>query len=312
MDYRIIDETVNKHRDDIVQLAANLIRIPTENLPPKGNETLGQAFFRESCEQLGLEIDEFRPDEIDGYESNGAFLKGRDYESRPNIVAAWPGRGKGRSILLSGHMDVAPKEPMPWNVCGPFSPVEKDGRLYGRGAADMKGGLAAAYMAIKVLKELKFEPHGSIILESVVDEEFASGNGTIASRLRGHNADFAVNLEASGLRICPACVGGLVYKVGIKGKAGMPYNGEEIYNPAYGIADLITALREYERERLRNINIPTLWDKSVQQCKVIIMKVKAGETQAHGQLSTPIDAWLEMVVQTYPGEKEEGYYERPD
>ena len=113
-------------------------------------------------------------------------------------------------MLLTGHMDVVPKEPMPWTVTQPFEPLIRDGRMYGRGTADMKSGLVCAAEAVRRLKEEGFRPRGDVILESVVDEEYAGANGTVAGRLAGVNADFGIVLETTGLNVCPACVGGLV------------------------------------------------------------------------------------------------------
>ncbi|HHU63240.1 MAG TPA: M20/M25/M40 family metallo-hydrolase, partial [Clostridiales bacterium] len=300
-----INELVEGHRQQIIDLVCRLVNIPTENNPPVGYEFEGQNLLKDIFRKLDMELDEFAPDEIEDYKTNPAFLKGRDYKNRKNIVALWRGIGQGRSILLSGHMDVAPKEPLPWKICQPYSSVVKEGRIYGRGSCDMKGGLVCAVMAVKILKNIGWQPKGDVIVESVVDEEYASGNGTIASRLRGHNADFAINLEPTGLRISPACVGGLVYKISIIGEGGMPYTGDEIYNPAYGIADMINIIREFAKERLKGVDKPRLWKNAPQQPQVIITKVKAGEVGPYGQLGIPSDSWMEVVVQTYPGQSEE-------
>ena len=305
MDNKSINAIVESSKQTLIDLTRQLVDIETENNPPNGNELEGQIAFASICKDLGLDIDAFSPDEIPGFSHNEAFLQGQSYENRKNVVACWRGNGTGKSIVMSGHMDVAPKEPLPWKLCPPYASIVKDGRLYGRGACDMKGGLACAIMAVRLLKENGFIPAGDILLESVVDEEFASGNGTIASRLRGHNADFGIDLEPSALRICPATVGGLVVKITIQGTAGMPYTGDEIYNPAYGIADMINLIRQYEKIRQGSVLKHPLWKDAMQQCLMPILKVKAGEVKAHGQLSVPIDAWLELTIQTYPGESEE-------
>ncbi|MGI6113970.1 MAG: M20 family metallopeptidase [Mahellales bacterium] len=305
LDVSNINKIVESYRQQIIDLVCHLVNTPTENNPPNGFELEGQNILKGIFRQLGLEIDEFAPDEIECYKTHPAFLKGRCYLDRKNVVALWKGIGQGRSILLSGHMDVAPKEPLPWKVCQPYHSIVKDGRIYGRGSCDMKGGLVSAVMAVKILKDIGWQPKGDVIIESVVDEEYAGGNGTIASRLRGHNADFAINMEPTGLRISPACVGGLVYKISILGEAGMPYTGDEIYNPAYGIADMINIIKEYAQVRLRGVDIPHFWENAVQQPQVIITKVKAGEVGPHGQLSIPMDSWIEVVIQTYPGQLEQ-------
>jgi acetylornithine deacetylase len=250
---------------------------------------------------MGLQVDVFSPMELYGFAENPAFLHERDLSGRKNVVGIWKGTGGGRSAVLSGHMDVAPKEPLPWTVCEPFKSVARDGKIYGRGACDMKGGLACAAAALMALKSSGFVPRGDIIIESVVDEEYASGNGTIASRLKGYNADFAVVLEPSGMLICPANVGSVMVKITIAGNPGMPYTKEKIFNVSYALGALLLAIKELEEKR-ENGEAPALWDGAVQKRKMVVTKVKAGEVKPHGQLSSPMDAWVEVSVQTYPGE----------
>ncbi len=63
------------------------------------------------------------------------------------------------------------------------------------------------FWAMRILHELECQPKGDILFESVVDEEFAGGNGTLAARLRGYNADLALVSEPTRMEICPACLG---------------------------------------------------------------------------------------------------------
>ncbi|MEG2623268.1 MAG: M20/M25/M40 family metallo-hydrolase [Clostridia bacterium] len=287
----------------VLALLCELVKCPTENLPPRGNEACGQAVLGAYYAGLGLTVDRFSPEDLPEYPSNPEFLP-RELKGRENMVATWRGSGGGKSLLLTGHMDVAPKEPMPWQVTEPFVPLIKDGRVYGRGTADMKGGLCCAAAAVAHLKAKGFVPKGDVILESVVDEEYAGANGTIASRLKGYNTDFAVVLEPSGQDICPACVGGMMYKLTVRGTAGMPYTGEEIASPAYDIAEVIQLIKAFSIDRMENTERPPLWDGTVQGAQIVITKVKAGEAFEGGQLSAPIDAWIELVMQAYPGETE--------
>ncbi len=294
----------SKVGEKMTALLERLVRCPTENHPPHGDEASGQAVLGVEYAGMGLEVHRLCPASLPEYPDHPAFLP-RDFENRENILGIWRGTGGGRSLLLTGHMDVAPKEPLPWTVTQPYEPLIRDGRMYGRGTADMKAGLACAAEAVRRLKKEGFQPKGDIILESVVDEEYAGANGTVADRLAGYNADFGIVLEASGLNICPACVGGLVVNLRVQGVAGMPYTGEEIDNPAYDIAELIGLVKELGQRRMAEAPRPKLWEGTVQGAQVVITKVKAGECVEHGQLSAPIDAWMEIVMQSYPGEEEE-------
>lgn len=297
-------EGMDDLQERLTGLTRDLVDIPTENNPPDGDEAPGQEYVEKLFGKMGLQVDVFSPEETGDFFQNTAFLRDRNLKGRKNVVGVWKGTGGGKSVVLSGHMDVAPKEPLPWTVCDPFKSVVKNGRIYGRGASDMKGGFACAAVALALLKESGFIPRGDIMIESVVDEEYASGNGTIASRFRGYNADFAVVLEPSGMKICPANVGGVMMRIEISGEAGMPYTGEKMFNIAYGLGNMLRILEELESKREEGA-YPPLWQTAPQKRKMVITKVKSGEVKPHGQLGAPMDAWIEVSVQTYPGETPE-------
>jgi acetylornithine deacetylase len=115
---------------------------------------------------------------------------------RPSVVATARGTGGGRSLMLNAHMDTV-------GVAGmerPFEPVLRDGRLYGRGAYDMKGSLAACMLAARRLAA--DELSGDVIVTAVADEEYASIG--VQSVLAGRRADAAIVTEPTGLRVCVA------------------------------------------------------------------------------------------------------------
>ena len=105
-----------------------------------------------------------------------------EYAGRENVVAVHrPQRASGRSLLLQGHVDVVPPGPERLWTTPPFLPSIRDGRLYGRGAADMKAGLAAIVMAIEALRRAGFQPAAELQLAAVIEEE-CTGNGAFAVR----------------------------------------------------------------------------------------------------------------------------------
>jgi len=111
---------------------------------------------------------------------------------RPNVYGRWPGSGGGKSLLLTGHMDVVQVNNM---TIPPFEPRIEGDRLYGRGSFDMKAGLASALAAARALKKGGFKPKGDLWLGFVADEEFGS-LGT--SRLvRDLKPDAAILVEPS-------------------------------------------------------------------------------------------------------------------
>jgi acetylornithine deacetylase len=131
---------------------------------------------------------------------------------RPNVIGVVEGRRKGRSLMFCGHTDTVGVEGM----AAPFDPVERDGRIYGRGSQDMKGGLAAM---IDAAREVASEglASGRLIVAAVVDEEYASvGADALVTRWR---ADAAVVTEPTDMRIAVGHKGFAWFEIVTKGRA---------------------------------------------------------------------------------------------
>lgn len=132
---------------------------------------------------------------------------------RPSVVARLEGRGGGRSLMLNAHIDTVDVEAM----SEPFSGEVRDGRLYGRGSYDMKGGLAAIIAALQSLIARGEHPRGDIVVAAVADEEFASlGTQEI---LRHWRTDGAIVTEPTALDVCLAHKGFLWFEVEVQGRA---------------------------------------------------------------------------------------------
>lgn len=134
---------------------------------------------------------------------------------RPNLVARIGGgtTPAGRSLMFNGHLDVVGVEGM---IHPPFSPEERDGRLYGRGSADMKGGIAA--MCAAAWRAAQAGARGEIVVAAVADEEYES-LGTRALLERGVRADACVVTEPTRLSIMPAHRGFVWLEVDVAGRA---------------------------------------------------------------------------------------------
>jgi acetylornithine deacetylase len=130
---------------------------------------------------------------------------------RPNVVAVARGSGGGASLMLNAHMDTVGVEGME----RPFEPVVRDGRLYGRGAYDMKASLAACMLAARRLAAEELS--GDVIVTAVADEEYASiGVQSVLARRR---ADAAIVTEPTGLRVCVAHKGFVWAELETEGRA---------------------------------------------------------------------------------------------
>ncbi len=201
---------IDARQDEIVEFAAELIRQPSVNpdLEPNNDaERPAQEWLRDQFEHSG-------GFEIDYYEVE---------QNRPNVVATRRGSGGGRSLIWAAHTDVVPVTPEQreqWVGSGPFSGEVIDGKLYGRGASDMKGAIAAYSMAARILRDEGVELQGDLILAQSPGEEAGRrdiGCNTVLER--GHRADIAIFPEPSNFAIYPTIKGELYFKLTVPGKS---------------------------------------------------------------------------------------------
>jgi acetylornithine deacetylase/succinyl-diaminopimelate desuccinylase-like protein len=182
---------------EVADLTALLVEIESINpdvVPGGSGEQVVARLVAEWCERAGLEVSV--QDAAPG---------------RPNVVAVARGTGGGRSLMLNAHMDTV-------GVVGmaePFTPRRDDGRLYGRGAYDMKGSLAASMLATARAASRKLR--GDVILTAVVDEEYASvGTEAVARSLE---ADAAIVTEPTEMRLAIAHRGFVGVEIETEGRA---------------------------------------------------------------------------------------------
>ena len=111
---------VESHRGRLIEIVQRLVRIPSENMPPVGHEQDCQQFLAESLRRLGYSPTLYQLQDVPGLLAHPLYLAGRVYRDRPNIGVRKTGRGGGRSLLLSGHIDTVPRGTQPWSR-DPFS-----------------------------------------------------------------------------------------------------------------------------------------------------------------------------------------------
>ena len=279
-------EWLAAHAGDLVELTRTLVSYRSENRPPRGEEAACQAFVADYLGKLGLEPDVFQPDEVAGALEHPAWWPGRDYAGRPNVVARLKGAGGGRSLLFSGHVDVVPAHGE--GAHSYWDGEVEDGRLYGRGALDMKGGVACYLHALRCLIECGLTPAGDVIVETTVDEEFGGANGTLACRLRGYNADGAVLPEPTALAVCHATRGGIQYRLHARGdKGGMDFGGGSEASALVTLAQATVALAAAEPSR---------------GAPIYQFLLQSGEQLPWGTAEgTPTDGVLEFWAEILPG-----------
>lgn len=214
-----IDET------ELVELAQALVRSRSPN--PPGEERDTAECLARACEQAGcrVELDEIAP-------------------GRPNLSATL-GPAREGGVLILGHTDTVPAGGA-WSR-DPFGGEVEGGRLYGRGAADMKGGLAAAVAAMAALVRTGHRLSEGITLAAVVDEE-EHGRGVRAYlERRKPSARLALVPEPTGLQPIVACRGNCYVEVTVQGRAAHAGSAELGRNAIHGAARVIEAVRELDR-----------------------------------------------------------------
>jgi acetylornithine deacetylase len=196
--------------DALVGLVGDLVAIPT--LP--GEETPGQRFVAERLDRAGMDVDVW---DIDVAElSHHPWYSAEVERDEALGVVGRLGTGEGPTLLLDGHIDVVPTgDPADW-ASPPFEGHVRDGRVYGRGTCDMKGGLAAAIHAVEAIRTAGVELAGTVAVAPVVGEE-DGGSGTLALLEHGVRADACVITEPTGLAVVPAVAGALGWRIHVPG-----------------------------------------------------------------------------------------------
>src|SRR5438046_2775106 len=170
-------------RDEVTELPHELLRADTTN--PPGNETAAAELLRDYLEASGAEVEIYAR-----------------VPERANLVARIPGRGDGPTLLFLSHTDVVLADAAEWSA-DPFGGELREGEVWGRGALDMKGQVAASAVALASLAREGFEPAGDLVFAATADEEVGAGFGAqwlCEAHPDAVRCDYLVN-EGSGERL---------------------------------------------------------------------------------------------------------------
>ena len=204
--------TIDSMRGEIVELTSQLVRRQSVNPNYPNSDASKYLGGEKECNRF-----------LDAYlQSIGCktdlFEKAKD---RTNLVGTMKGAGGGKSLILSGHIDTVPFGKIEdWVGHDPLSGNVRDGRIYGRGACDMKSGIAAMSKAVEAISRAGYKLKGDVFIESVVGEETMDHLlGTTATVERGYKADAAIITEPNSLHLQPVTTGVILMRVHVEGKA---------------------------------------------------------------------------------------------
>lgn len=223
-----IDGKAEEYREELISLVQRLVRIKTISGDKEKLSEIGHV-LSEEMKSIGFSV---------------GILEAE--EGLPNVVGRYEGSKDAPRLLFNGHTDVVPIQNTDSWISGPFSAEIRDGRIYGRGACDMKGGLAAMIVASKVVMSLFPGYRGNLIMTATVDEEIGGFTGMKHIVEQGVTGDMGIVCEPSDFMITNVCKGLLWLRLKTKGKSAhgsMPRLG---INAIFKMSKILKGLETYE------------------------------------------------------------------
>jgi acetylornithine deacetylase len=217
---RRVCEQIASREDELVALLTELISFDTTTptlAAPAHQEAALQGYLGDRLRAAGAAVVISEPDP--GLVAGHPMVpEGFTFAGRPQLVAQFPGTGGGRTLLFNGHVDVVDVQPIGEWAHDPFAGVVADGVVHGRGACDMKGGVACMVFASEVLADMGVDLAGDLLVNTVTEEESTGAGGLVSARTL--TADAAIVPEATGLDVWVACRGSLIVRISVQGRAG--------------------------------------------------------------------------------------------
>ena len=284
----LLDEVMRRiDREELVRLTRELVGVKSVYRPedPDGNEAGAARFVAEYLERAGFDV---RTEEV--------------APGRPNVWTVWEGDRAGRTLLFEAHTDVVTEGRAESWVYSPFGAERDGGRIYGRGACDTKGNLAAAVMAVRAIKDSGISFPGRLVLCHPVDEE------GMMSGIKGfiEGVDAAMICEPEENQICIRQKGALRVEVTVRGRmahGAMPLSG---VNPVTRAARFVVAVEELERREIERCGEdPFLGYPSL--TPTILMGPDCGEPQIN---VIPASAYVALDIRTTPDQSHEDLVEQ--
>lgn len=296
--------TVEATEADLIALVRKFISTPSLT----GKEGPAQKMVAELLSGLGFEVDLFEPD-IDelrkhwAYEGDSSAYFEYGYKGRPNVVGQLRGSGGGRSVVFYTHIDTVPPGPIETWHHDPFGAEIEDGKLYGRGTADMKSGLPCVLTAIKCIQRLGLKLKGDIQITSTIEEQISACGGTLAVLAKGYRADAAViphPIEAPD-KLIIARGGMCVFKIRVTGVTMHSTKANLGVSALDKMFKIYKGFREFGDKRTEELRYPLFEKAGYKASTLNIGLLRSGE------LVQTVPGWAEMEgrISLIPGEKVE-------
>ncbi|NQU64822.1 MAG: ArgE/DapE family deacylase [SAR324 cluster bacterium] len=283
---------VEQLSDDILSFTCRLVKEKST----LGNEAAAVHLFKNELEKLGFSPVLVPIDSAELSDHPGFATVPWAYQDKNNVVAVRKADASGgKSVIFNGHVDVVDPEPVSFWDTDPFSPVLKDGRIYGRGAGDMKAGVAAMVYAVHAVEKAGFGLRAPVTLEGVIEEE-CCGNGALACMNAGYDADAVLIPEPFGPTILTSQLGVLWFKITVSGK---PVHVLEALAGANAIEKsfrIIEVLRRLEVE-LNTTDVPAAYQHITHPLNLNIGIIEGGNWPS----TVPAQATFHSRLSYFPG-----------
>jgi len=214
------------------------------------------------------------------------------YEGRSNLRVHVAGTDGGRSLLINTHLDVVPPSPGQEH---PFEPSVEANRVYGRGACDAKGQVAALFTALMAAKRLGMTLRGDVLVHLVVEEE-VGGNGTLALVRRGERADGCIVMEPTELRILSSVRGSVWFRVLCIGRPGHSGRIGDTISALKMAIRTVEILEQYHARLLASSRGIPLFDQFANPMPILFGQLVTGDWPA----TAPVCASLEGLLGFLP------------
>lgn len=270
-----LDQAIDSRLGEALRFLEALIAAPSI----VGSEQRALDVFAEEAVSLGLKVERlpFPNGPLPDARAGVAPAAERLTPDRFQVLATTPGEGP-LALLLNGHMDVVPAEPHALWTTPPFAPDRRDGRVYGRGAADMKSGFAVGMLALRALRDVAPDVFATQRLGflAVIEEE-CTGNGTLhAIRAHGVTAPEVVLLEPTNLGLLVGGVGVLWIDVGVVAMSGHAHAAHTRANAIDLGMRLVESLRRWSATVARSEPEPSMADGATPYA-INLGKVQSGD-----------------------------------
>ncbi len=281
----------------IQNVLMELIKIESINPPKDGGEKKAAEFLAGKLQELAIDAEVHEV--ADG---------------RANAVGIISGSNTGPTLVLNGHLDVVGANPEYWDN-PPFDPVIRNRRIYGRGAADMKGAIASMIGAVKLIKEADISLKGRVLLSFVCDEE-SKNLGTLDFLQRYPDVDYAIIGEPTSLNLVTAHRGVARFRIGVGGKAGHAGEPENAVNAVCLMNRIISALQDYQqiisKRKHRMLPSPTCSITTIRggQTDNVIpdtCEITIDRRLIPGEDIEQVESELKEIIQGKAGIEEDGY-----